>query len=58
MPELFLLHTLLDSSYLKLIFVNDDFRLSVRCQRYESISNFQFHPLTVSRKNTHTNEIL
>jgi hypothetical protein len=44
------------------------FRLSVRCQRYESISehnflkiaNFQFHSraLTVSRKITHTNEIL
>jgi hypothetical protein len=44
----------------------DDHLLSVRCQRYELISeqnflkiaNFQFHPLTVSRKITHTNEIL
>jgi hypothetical protein len=40
--------------------------ISVRCQRYELISernfikiaNFQFHPRTVSRKITHSNEIL
>jgi hypothetical protein len=51
-----------------LMTIYEYFRLYVRCQRFESISehnflkisNIQFHPraLTVLRKITHTNEIL